>query len=459
MFRRFLIISLLLLVGFENIVNADNPIVSHRYLADPGALVYNGHVYLYCSNDDQNPYEGGYKMSSIVCVSSSDLKNWTDHGKVFQVPQDATWAIKSWAPSPVERNGKFYLYFGNGGNGIGVAIADSPAGPFTDAIDGKLVTSETPGVMPAEHMWLFDPMTFIDDDGQAYMYFGGNGENNMRVIKLNDDMISVDGKATSFKVPYFFEASWMHKYEGKYYFSYSTNPRNGMRIDYMVGDSPVDGFTYGGVVSNQPPDNNNNNHHAIFQLGGNWYQAYHNRVVAKNNGIPTGYRRNLCLDAIFHNEDGSIETMVNTVDGVQQLMHLNPFQRIEAETINEQKGIKTAVNLNGGLHLTAIGNGDWIKVKGVDFGDGAHSFTANVASGLINGEPKGGEIEIRLDEENGAVIGTLVVPYTGGLDVWKKETTVLTETSGIHDVYFKFKGDSAQQLFNFDYWQFEKNPD
>ena len=255
--KHYIALYTLILTGIGQTVFADYPIASHRFLADPGAIVYNGRVYLYCSNDDDNLVDanGGYRMTSIVCISSSDLKNWTDHGVVFEVPRDASWANRSWAPSPVEKDGKFFLYFGNGGNGIGVAVADNPLGPFKDPLGKRLIETNTPGVMPAEHMWLFDPMAFIDDDGQAYLYFGGNGDDNVRVIKLNKDMISVDGPAIKLSALYFFEAAWMHKYNNKYYFSYSTQPRAQMRIDYMISDHPTSGFTYGGVVSMQPPDN------------------------------------------------------------------------------------------------------------------------------------------------------------------------------------------------------------
>jgi arabinoxylan arabinofuranohydrolase len=447
---------LILLIGLTNLAFADYPLVSYRYLADPGALVYNGRVYIYCSNDDDNVVEeDGYEMRSIVCVSSSDLKNWTDHGIVFQVPEDAAWTQNSWAPSPAERNGKFYLYFGNGGSAIGVAVADSPTGPFMDAIGTSLVSSSTPGVLPADNIWIFDPMTFIDDDGQAYMYFGGNGEDNLRVIKLNDDMISLESAATRFHVPYFFEAAWMHKHNGTYYFSYSTNPSNGLRIDYMTSDNPTTGFTYGGILSPQPPNNNNNNHQAIFEFNGEWYEAYHNRIVAQQVGIPTTYKRNLCLDQFFYNEDGSIQTMVNTVDGIEQVGYLNPFVRVEAETMNDQNGIETEVNTAGGLNVTNIADDEWIKVRGVDFGlTGAAAFTASVASDIKIGSSKGESIEIRLDGITGTLIGTVPISYTGGLDVWKTETVAIGEATGVHDVYFVFTGENSENIFNFDYWYF-----
>lgn len=447
----------LILTGFTTQTFADYPIVSHRFLADPASLVYDGRVYIYCSNDDENPAteDGGYHMTSIVCVSSSDLKNWTDHGIVFQVPRDAAWAGLSWAPSAVERDGKFYLYFGNGASGIGVASADSPTGPFTDPIGQRLVSSDTPGVLPAENIWLFDPMTFVDDDGQAYMYFGGNGEDNLRVIRLNNDMISVDGAATQFHVPYFFEAAWMHKHNGTYYFSYSTNPTNGMRIDYMTSDNPTSDFTYGGIVSPQPPENNNNNHQAIFEFKGRWYQAYHNRYVARQAGIPPVYKRNLCLDSIYHNPDGSIETMVNTIDGLPQVGYLNPFERVEAETMDDQSGIYTEECSEGGMNLTNIENGDWIKVRGVDFGStGPAAFTARIASEMKYGSSKGGSIEIRIDDVDGTLIGSIPVTYTGGADVWKAETIAVEDVIGVHDVYLVFTGEDKENLFKFDYWYF-----
>ena len=195
-------------------VYADYPIVSHRYLADPASLVYEDRVYLYCSNDEDSPVEGNYVIRNVVCVSSSDMKNWTDHGAVLQAPDDAAWAKKTWAPTPIARDGKVFLYFGNGGSNIGVASSSRPTGPFKDAKGGPLLDSKTPGVMPAEHMWLFDPAAFIDDDGQAYLFFGGNGDNNIRAIKLNRDMISVNGPAVAMRALNFFEAAWMHKREG-----------------------------------------------------------------------------------------------------------------------------------------------------------------------------------------------------------------------------------------------------
>lgn len=434
------------LSGLANFMYADYPIVSHRYLADPGALWYNGRLYVYCSNDDENTTEN-YDMSTIVCVSTTDLKNWTDHGVVFNT-DDVSWTNLSWAPSPVYRDGKFYLYYGNGGSAIGVAVSESPIGPFRDPVGRSIVSGSTAGVQPFDG-WLFDPMTFVDDDGQAYMYFGGNGDNNLRVIRLNDDMISVNGSAGKFTVPNFFEAAWLHKYNGTYYFSYSTNPDAQMRIDYMTSSNPMSGFTYGGVISSQPPNNNNNNHQAIVQIGDDWYQVYHNRIIAiQNNDLPA-YHRNLAIDAFTHNSNGGIDRMANTVDGVQQLKYLDPYVRVEAETMSDQSGIETEVCSEGGMNLAYLDNNDWVMIEGVDFGSsGAGSFMASVAS-----ESAGGTMEIRLGGTTGTLIGTMNVPNTGGYQTWRSETISVNQTTGVHNVYLVFKG-SGSSVFNVDYWQF-----
>ncbi|MGK3966886.1 glycoside hydrolase family 43 protein [Sorangium sp. So ce118] len=431
---------------------ADYPIASHRYLADPASLVHDGRVYLYGSNDDDNVKadgsDDGYKMASFVAISSSDLKNWTDHGEVLRVPRDASWAVNSWAPSVVERDGTIYMYFANNGSGIGVASSDSPTGPFTDAKGSALITSSTPGAS-GQNIWLFDPGVFVDDDGQAYLYFGGNGEQNARVIKLNDDMVSVAGSATAITIPYFFEASWMHKRNGVYYLSYSTNPANGMRIDYLTSTSPTSGFTHRGTVGPQPPKNNNNNNHAaIFEFGGSWYHAFHNRSVANDAGEPPGYRRNLAIESFTYKDDGSIVPVTYTTDGLKQVGHLDPYARVEAETFNAQRGIETEPCEEGGMNLSNIEDGDWVRLRGVDFGEGAESFSARVASA-----GQGGSIELHLDAPDGTLVGTCAVEATGDWQTWSDTSCAVDGAAGVHDLVLVFTGGDSY-LFNMNSWQF-----
>jgi arabinoxylan arabinofuranohydrolase len=446
----FRAVCLAALAAYAPILKADYPIVSQRYIADPTGVVIKDRVYVYCSDDDKSPVEGSYVIPDVVCVSSSDMKNWTDHGVVFSAEKDTKWAKKTWAPTAIERDGKVFLYYGNGGGNIGVVCSTSPTGPFIDPIGKYLIDGNTPGVKPAEHMWLFDPAVYIDDDGQAYMYFGGNGDDNVRIAKLNRDMISVDGEILRMSAPNFFEASWMHKRNGVYYFSYSTNPKAGMRIDYMTSDKPTTGFTYRGVLAPQPPINSNNNHASEFLFKGQWYHVYHNRIVAKQAGIPTGFRRNLAVEVLEYNDDGSIKPVAYTEDGVPQVGHLNPYVRVEAETFHAQSGVKTEPCSAGGMDVCDIHNGSWIQVSGVDFGTmKARNFKVQAASG-----EQGGCIELRLDSPEGQLIGTCDIGNTGGWQSWKSFSSRVSNASGVHDLYLKFKG-GEKQLFCLDWWQFE----
>ncbi|HVU35571.1 MAG TPA: family 43 glycosylhydrolase [Opitutaceae bacterium] len=443
--RRLLLLGVL---TASAMVRADYPIVSQRYLADPGALVFNGTVYLYCSNDDENPVGGGYVMKSLVCVSSTDLKNWTDHGVVFRVPDNATWAGYSWAPAAIERNGRFYLYFANNASGIGVASAPTPLGPFTDAKGSSLINASTPGAA-GPSIWLFDPSVFIDDDGQAYLYFGGNGITNARVIRLNEDMISTSGTAATISTPNFFEDSWAFKRNGLYYFSYSSNPSSGLTIDYMTSSDPMAGFVYRGTIAGQPPSNNNNNHHAIFTLGGRWYHAYHNRSVATQAGIPTTYRRNLGLEELTFNADGTIQPVTYTTDGVTQLAHVNPYVREEAEMMNAQSGISTETCSAGGMDVRYAQDGAWTRIRGVDFGTvGAAGFRASLATATA-----GGNIELRLDSATGTRIGTCTATGTGGDQSWISASCTVSGATGVHDLYLVYRG-AASTGANLDWWQF-----
>ncbi|MBB3206221.1 arabinoxylan arabinofuranohydrolase [Rhodopirellula rubra] len=432
---------------------ADYPIASHRYLADPSSLVTSDRVYIYCSNDDESPLRGGYNIPNVVCVSSSDMKNWTDHGIVFDAERDTSWAKKTWAPCAIERSGKTYLYFGNGGGNIGVVAGDSPIGPFTDIKGEPLIEHRTPGVQPAKNMWLFDPGVFIDDDGQAYIYFGGNGDENVRVARLNKDMVTLDGDVIKMVAPNFFEAAWVYKIGETYYFTYSTTPNAGMRIDYMTSKRPTEGFTYAGIVADQPPLNNNNNHAAEFKFKDNWYHVYHNRIVATEAGIPTGFRRNIAVEQFDYQDDGSIVKVQYTTDGVTQIGNIDPYVRNEAETFAAQRGIETEPCEAGGMNVTNTSNGDWIKIAGVNFGpQGASKVNAMILS-----ESKDCTIELRLDSLEGKQIGRIKVPAGDEASEWELVESDVNGADGVHDLYVRFVGEE-DNLAKLDWWKFVERP-
>jgi O-Glycosyl hydrolase len=444
------LVTTVLLLGAVS-TRADYPIVSQRYAADPTGVEFNGRLFLYCSNDDDNG-TNGYIMHSITCFSTDDLKNWTDHGVVFQVPQNASWASLSWAPSMISNKSKLYLYFGNGASGIGVATSSVPTGPFVDARGSALVTGSTPGASTPTQ-WLFDPCAFIDDTGAPYLYFGGQYPTNARVILLNTNLTSVSGSALAMFATNFFEASYIHKRNGVYYYSYCNRFEVGAAIYCETNSNPTNGFVPQGTVLANPPQNvNNNNHHSIFSYLGNWYIAYHNRAAALANGLSNGdavYKRSVCLDRVNYNPDGSIQQVTVTTDGLPQLKNLNPFVRVEAETIAQQSGIKTEICTEGTLDVTSITNGSWIRVRGVNLGSGASTFFGRIASA-----GPGGNIELHLDSLLGTLIGTCAVSPTGGWQTWTTASCNVSGASGVHDLYLKFAG-GVGNLFNINWWQFQ----
>jgi hypothetical protein len=295
---------------------ADNPIVTYVYTADPAGFVANDRLYVLCSHDLDDQTD--YNMYDYYLFSSADLIDWQDHGIVFDARRDTSWAWLAYAPDMAYRNGKYYLYFPDGADSIGVVVGDSPEGPFTDPLGKSLVNKSMPN---CDVQWCFDPGVFIDDDGQAYLYFGGGGPGNARVIKLNSDMISVNGDAVTIDAPNFFEASYMHKRNGIYYFSYSTDFSQGAAtIDYMTSDNPMTGFEYRGTILPNPWDNlDNNNHHSIVEYQDQWYIFYHNRAVS--NSV---YQRSVCIDYLYYNSDGTIQTVNATQEGVNPGTTPNP---------------------------------------------------------------------------------------------------------------------------------------
>ncbi|MCA0753485.1 family 43 glycosylhydrolase [Paenibacillus sp. N4] len=462
-----------------------NPLVSHRFGADPYALVFRDRVYLYTTNDvleygeDGSVKDNTYSsINKLSVISSDDLVNWTDHGEIRAAGPEgaAKWATQSWAPAAAHKviNGKdqFFLYFANNASGIGVLTSDSPAGPWIDPIGQPLISRSMPAA--AGVTWLFDPAVLVDDDGTGYLYYGGGvpeGEHEMpntaRVIRLGDDMISIVGEAEVISAPYMFEDAGINKYNGVYYFTYCSNFYKGERpegsppageIAYMTSDGPMGPWTYQGTILKNPGHFfgvGGNNHHAMFKFHNAWYMAYHAQTLSKAMGVPKGYR-STHLNRVFFNADGSVGEISADMKGVEPVKLFDPYIRVEAETMAWNAGIavqplKTDDTDHAPVKLavTGIEDGDWMAVANVDFGSGATSFQAGVSSA-----EEGGSIELHLDSPEGKLIGVLEVPSTGGGSNWAGAETAVVGAEGVHDLYFVFKGKPNQTLFDLDYWQF-----
>ncbi len=346
-----------------------------------------------------------------------------------------------------------------------MAVSVSPIGPFTDPKGGPIITK---ALANADVAWVFDPTTFVDDDGQAYCVFGGgtskpdakaNVPKNARIIKLAADMMTPVGAAVTIEAPDFFEGGYIHKRGGKYYFSYFSNGKKGLNIDYMMSDNPLTGWEYKGTILAQPKDNYNNSHASVFSFKDRWFLGYHTRVVANGRKLPTAVgqrQRSVCVDEIFYNPDGTIKPVVPTSTGPAQIKNVDAFARNEAETMASQSyllpGIETAPcrDEGGARMVTSINNGDWILIRGVDFGAGATGFTARAATPTV-----GGTIEIYLDKLEGEPIGKIVVRPTGGWNNWDDKSGSAKGATGVHDVYLKFTGE-ADELFRLNWWKFTK---
>ncbi|HEY5371095.1 MAG TPA: glycoside hydrolase family 43 protein [Hanamia sp.] len=435
-----------------------NPIIQTKFTADPAPMVYHDTVFLYTGHDEDDAF--GFKMQNWLLYTSTDMVNWTDHGEVASL-KNFKWVNTdngAWAPQCVMRNGKFYLYCPvPNGLGIGVLVSDSPYGPFKDPI-GKALINNGPQAI--------DPTVLIDDDGQAYLYWGNP---NLYYVKLNEDMISYSGdiiKDTSIaKIkgqpdPFHYqEGPWAYKRNGHYYMAYASTccPEG---IGYAMSNSPVGPWQYKGMIMDGD-SRSSGNHPGIIDYKGNSYVFGFNYNLLKQTMSKHYERRSVCVEKITYNGDGTIQKLPFWSEaGVKQIGTLNPYNRVQAETIAFSEGVKTEkatewernIKWNKGkmiaerLFVTSINNGDYIKVQGVDFSKGASSIEVSLAALY------GGKIEIHTDKIDGPLLGLVEVNSFGEGDVWKTITTPVKNIKGVHDVFFVFKGNN--ELFNFDWWKF-----
>lgn len=440
---------------------ADNPIVQNIYTADPAPMVSGDTLYLYTSHDEDKLVNNFYTMNDWKCYSTKDMVNWTDHGTVMS-KESFKWAQdRAWAPQCVERNGKFYLYvplhMKNGGMVIGVGVGDSPTGPFEDVLGKPLVNQ--PGDWNN-----IDPTVFIDEDGQAYLYFGNP---KLRYVKLNEDMISYDttiGKKgvvdvemdeTGFgpkvstddtRTSSYGEGPWFYKRNNLYYMVYAAfAPTGGSEhLAYSTSTSPTGPWEYKGII--MPTQGGcYTNHPGVVDYKGHSYLFYHNQML-KGGG---SYHRSVAVEEFTYNEDGTFPTINMTKEGPEAIANLDPYKWTEAETFAYGTNVEVEGSAAEGINLCDIKNGSSIKVKNVDFGEkGAVSFRAGIAS------EKQATLELHLDSSTGPLIGTLAIDNTGGADIYKILSTEVSNATGIHDLYMVFKGEDNVQLAKFDHWRF-----
>ncbi|MEV0902960.1 family 43 glycosylhydrolase [Actinoplanes sp. NPDC049802] len=433
-------------VAVPSTARADNPIVQTAYTADPAPLVHNGRVYLYTGHDeDGSTY---FTMKEWRLYSSADMVNWTDHGSPMSLSTFSWASADAWAGHVVHRNGKFYWYVpvknrATGRMAIGVGVATNPAGPFTDALGRPLVENGE-----------IDPHVLVDDDGQAYLYWGNP---NLWYVRLNTDMISYSGGVNQIPLTtagfgartgnaarptLYEEGPWVYKRNGLYYNVFAARCCSEF-IGYSTAPGPTGPWTYRGTV--MPTQGSSfTNHAGVIDFNGGSYFFYHNGALPGGGG----YTRSVAVERFSYQADGTIPAITMTTGGAPQIGTLNPYVRQEAETIAWSSGVETEPAGEGGMNVGFLDNGDYIKVKGVAFGAGATSFSARVASAA-----GGGRIELRLGGPTGTLAGTCTVPGTGGWQTWTSVTCPVSGATGTQDLYLRFTGGTGS-LFNVDWWQF-----
>lgn len=453
--KKNLILAALLTMSMG--INAQNPFVQTWFTSDPAPMVHDGTMYVYTGHDEDNA--DFFWMQEWRVYSSKDMVNWIDHGSPLAL-ESFSWADdRAWASQCVERNGKFYWYICahskiSGGMAIGVAVGDSPTGPFRDAIGKPLYENGS-----WDHI---DPTVFIDDDQQAWLFWG-----NPRVyyLKLNPDMISYEGELgmlsmteEAFGAPpmnervqgkeykdCYVEGPWLTKRNGKYQLLYASGgiPEH---ISYSTAPSPTGPWTYVGAIMPVCETGSFTNHCGVADFKGNSYFFYHTGKLPGGGG----FGRSVAVEQFKYNADGSFPIIMPTDEGVKPVDTFCPYRRVEAETMAFSQGVKTRQNAETGVYVSSIHNGDYIKLQAVDFGDKVpRTFTARVASGL-----RGGAIEVHTDSLHGQLLVRLDVPATGGWEQWQTLTADLTSwTTGVHDVFLSFTGRKGPELFNFDWWE------
>lgn len=460
---------------------AQNPIIQTKYTCDPAPYVHNDTVYLLTDHD--NGVRDGYDMTEWLLYTSTDMVNWTDHGPIASLADYGRWANTAdngaWASQLIERNGKWYMYNAIQLRGVGVLRADSPYGPWRDTKKQALFNFSINDI---------DPTVYIDDDGQAYIYWG-----NSRVwyAKLREGMTAIypkretpvpltvetmggyrvrDAEGNILKTAAgadsiigtdcFEEAPWVYKRGGKYYLIYAGGPVP-EHLSYAMADSITGPWQYKGRIMAEAY-NSFTTHPGIIEYKGHNYLFSHNGRL-KNSLLKdgNGFHRSVFVQEFEYNADGTIPFLTETTDGVTEPVgHLDALQRQEAETINLTNGVTTRkdsadiVTASNGVYVASIDNNDYIRVRSIDFGqEGATAVTVCAKT-----DQNEGSIVVSVD---GTDVATVTIP--ANVADWTEFSADLSEKiTGIHDVQFKFKaaGKTAatrKNLFLFDYWQFKTN--
>ncbi len=436
---------------FTGALYADNPLITTMYTADPTARVVGDKLFVFPSSDVEK-VEGkgnnGFMMPYYQVFSTENLLDWTDYGK--QIDQnDVPWGEKDsyamWAPDCIEKDGKFYYYFPAQPRGdkkmhlIGVGVAKKPEGPY------KLEKKPMKGVVG------IDPNVFVDDDGQAYIYWG-SGE-SILACKLKNNMRELDGTPIKLKgLPSMYkEAAFMFKREGKYYMTYShLTPFKTCELSYSVGDSPLGDFEYKGAFMERWPWCWTN-HHSFVEYKGEWILFYHHNEISNNPRM-----RSIRADYVNFDKEGNIEKITPTFRGIGvcdagREIQVDRYSEIAPEMT---KVVRIDQNLPARWMVAQCADKGWISYNNVDFAKGNYTKVIVRCASSKEGEKK---IEIRKNGYWGDVIAVVDVPNTGGDKAFQDVEVDLKHCpKGIQNLYLMFNSKDEKTTFSVDWIKFTK---
>ena len=453
------------LANYKTYIN-NLPVVQTKFTADPAPFVVGDTLFLLAGHDHNEAY--GFLMQDYLLYKTADMVNWTDCGAVVTC-RDFPWANRYgwgdftnglWAPQVVPANGKFYLYAPLQGRGIAVLVADTPYGPWKDPIGDRLLSDDYDSI---------DPTVLVDDDGQAYLYWGNP---NLWYVKLNKDMISYSGTPQQCNVQYsdelrarfkgqslgenrftYQEGPWAYKRNGKYYMAYASEccPEG---IGYAMSDSPEGPWQCQGLIMDRD-SRSSGNHPGIVDFKGKTYVFGFNYFLNFLDDSNHRERRSVAVTPLNFRDDGTIPTRPfwYNLPATAPLETLNPYQRTEAETIHWCEGVKTAAYSQRGICIDSIQHGGFTQVANVDFGEkGAGSLVINAR---VKRAPS--TIQVYLDNlYESAPIATINLGSTTAGFV-NYEANLTSVPTGIHDLYFLFTTEASvrKNLMVVDYWQFK----
>ena len=475
---------------------ADNPISTYHYLADPSAAADDSTFYILTDVDDYSPQKNyDYDIVGLNAFTSQDMKNWTDHGMVFRSKREfGDYPNNTWASGIAVHKGRIYIVYPNGASGVGMLTATSIDGPYTDPVKethgvnyiaasyGSSVIGGCDGIAHC-----FDPGIFIEDDGTGYVIFGGgeNGQrpygNNLDIIKFteNNGKITIDKNSlTRVSAQNSFEAPYIHKKGSKYYLSFNTPPQV---IDYGMADKITGPYTFVGTVIpgiSSVPDAHNeggNNHQGFAEFQGKWYAVYHDRRLVTADEHPGSCtqsgqctnspnkenHRSVSIDELTWNGD-KMNKLTFTREGPKQIKNFDPYRTYKALTSSKQRNVRSRTDWTKGkpvVHvLTPLATKEsWIRVSGVDFGNGAQNLRIKAAS-----VADGNKIEIHTGSVSGTLAGSCELAKTSGWNDYADNDCEMSGLTGVVDqLFFVFKGskDSTMGVLEWEFQGTKREPE